>query len=152
MLTVKNVKTFRGMEGDGFNANLYFDNKKICFVMDSANGGEYDYEWEGKTMEDRRKHEALFKDFIKALPPEKLPEDAEAWEKSLYPNGFREISEDGYISDLIDKYNMDKHRKRSVLFRTPESKYGQFYKIKHNGRIEETKKYVLENYPGAVLI
>lgn len=61
-LTVKGVKQFRGMEGYGFNATLYMDNKKVCFVMDDANGGCFKYE-----VSDKAKFAAIEK-YIKTLP------------------------------------------------------------------------------------
>ena len=46
MYSVKKVKTFRGMEGHGYNADLYRDGKKIAFVMEEGCGGEPTFEWE----------------------------------------------------------------------------------------------------------
>jgi len=43
--SVRKVKTFRGREGHGFNAELLCDNIPVAFVMDEANGGTYHYEW-----------------------------------------------------------------------------------------------------------
>lgn len=43
--TVKNVKTFIGNEGHGFNATLYRDGKAIAFVYDDASGGPVAFEW-----------------------------------------------------------------------------------------------------------
>ena len=45
MYSVKKVKTFRGMEGEGYNADLYRDGKKIAFVIDEGCGGETRFEW-----------------------------------------------------------------------------------------------------------
>ena len=41
---LKNVKTFRGMEGIGINADLYINGVKCLFVIDDANGGGMTYE------------------------------------------------------------------------------------------------------------
>lgn len=43
--TVSKVKTFRGREGYGFNAELLRDGSPIAFVIDEANGGVYHFEW-----------------------------------------------------------------------------------------------------------
>jgi len=43
--SVKNVKSFRGREGHGFNSTLYRDNKRVAYVDDDANGGECNYHW-----------------------------------------------------------------------------------------------------------
>jgi len=39
VLTVKGIKSFRGMEGYGFNATLYRDGKKLGLVIDGGCGG-----------------------------------------------------------------------------------------------------------------
>ena len=43
---VKGVKTFEGMEGYGINANLYFEGKKVAFILDEGNGGCLDVRWD----------------------------------------------------------------------------------------------------------
>lgn len=43
--TVKNIKTFTGHEGPGYNATLYRDGKKVALVIDDATGGEMEFEW-----------------------------------------------------------------------------------------------------------
>lgn len=43
---LKGVKTFRGMEGQGFNANLFIKNKKIGFAFDDASGGPISVNWD----------------------------------------------------------------------------------------------------------
>ena len=63
-ITLKNLKTFDGKEGEGFSASIYLDNKKIGTVVDSAYGGCYDYDFEvgkynvflDKVKEHYRKH------------------------------------------------------------------------------------------------
>jgi hypothetical protein len=42
-LTVKNVKTFTGREGIGFNCDLYLDGKQIAQVLNDAGGGMFYY-------------------------------------------------------------------------------------------------------------
>lgn len=38
--TVKNFKQFRGHDGPGYSATIYFDKKPMCEVFDDAWGGE----------------------------------------------------------------------------------------------------------------
>jgi hypothetical protein len=42
---IKNVKTFRGRDGHGFNASLYKGNKRVATVDDPARGSDYDWHW-----------------------------------------------------------------------------------------------------------
>ena len=42
---VKNVTSFKGTEGYGYNASLYRNRTRIAFLIDTANGGEVDIQW-----------------------------------------------------------------------------------------------------------
>ena len=43
--TVSKVKTFKGREGEGFNADLLCDGKKVGEVINDASGGCIDFHW-----------------------------------------------------------------------------------------------------------
>lgn len=43
--TVKNLKTFTGMEGSGYNATLYRDGKAVAAIIDDASGGPLIVDW-----------------------------------------------------------------------------------------------------------
>lgn len=45
MYSLKKVKSFRGTDGHGFNADLMKDGKKVAFVYDMADGGPMSFEW-----------------------------------------------------------------------------------------------------------
>ncbi len=94
-LTVTGVKSFRGTEGLGFNANLLANGKKVAFVIDEANGGDYHYEWVSDEAE--KSVEA----YIASLPATPLKASAEDWERKLYPNG-REANFDCIVGELVD--------------------------------------------------
>jgi hypothetical protein len=53
---LKGVKTFRGMEGEGFNAKILKDGQLLCLAMNAGNGGQSRYEWHSdaarKSLED----------------------------------------------------------------------------------------------------
>jgi hypothetical protein len=65
-IELKNVKTFRGMEGYGLNATLYVDGIKTAFVIDDANGGPVDYEIFNKAKFDE------IKAYAASLPAEPI--------------------------------------------------------------------------------
>lgn len=48
--TVKNIKSFRGTDGYGYNATIYCDGKKIAFAMDGADGAPLNVEWEDSNV------------------------------------------------------------------------------------------------------
>ncbi len=42
---VAKIKTFRGMEGSGLNADLLRDGKKVAEILDEGSGGPVSYDW-----------------------------------------------------------------------------------------------------------
>jgi hypothetical protein len=62
MYSVKNVKSFTGMEGYGFNCDLFHHNVKIASVIDSGNGGMFNIRWTSKEV----KNQCV--DFCKSQP------------------------------------------------------------------------------------
>jgi hypothetical protein len=116
---IKGVKTFRGMEGEGFNATLYREGKKVCFIIDEANGGCYNYCWFDYHIDSRVEvkgvhylgekysyegspEEAKFHEFLMDLP----------WEKSEVSEKPYPIDKDTFIARLIDGYERVKEFKK----------------------------------------
>jgi len=155
-LSVKGIKSFVGNEGHGYNATLYADGKKVAFVIDDASGGQTQFQYEGKTREERAANEKIVTDFIKALPPQAIGADAPQWEKDLYPSGLREINLDIYIAGLVDNFEVAKRlkslKKAYVLYRLNDCKEGEFYKTKHLNNPDSVKTRVLAAHPDAVFM
>jgi hypothetical protein len=63
---LKNIKIFRGNEGYGMNANIYVNGVKTAFIIDSANGGCFDYEIVQTPQ--AKGNFKLLEDYIKTLP------------------------------------------------------------------------------------
>lgn len=132
--TVKNIKTFRGMEGTGFNANLYRGNKKVAFVIDDAQGGELRYEWEDYKAERVRiygKNYAGEEFTYKGTPEEKLLVEYAASLPGLKHGGIEiPCSPDLLIEELINKAENRKHLKKlsktKTLFKYEHDKDGQW--------------------------
>ena len=94
---VKGVKTFVGREGYGVNANLYYEGKKVAFLLDSGNGGCLDVDWEnGYTWKDNP-----IIPLIKTLPKTTyLEKDG----RDEYDLGDYEWNEETICNSLIDEY------------------------------------------------
>jgi len=45
MYSLKAVKTFHGHDGNGWEANLYHDKKKVALVVEDGWGGELQFHW-----------------------------------------------------------------------------------------------------------
>lgn len=100
MYTVKNIKTFRGMEGSGFSASIYRDGKNVGEVTDDASGGPMQFFW------NTRDEEKAAKDFEKNLPEKRYGD-------------FEKL--DQYFSELVDDFETQKKfqriSKKKTLFR-----------------------------------
>ena len=88
--TVKNVKTFIGMEGQGFNATLYRDGKKVAFVIDDACGGCYNYDFVNP------QEEKDYFAFCKAQP------------SIEFQGTILTMDGDIFISELVSQHQQDK--------------------------------------------
>lgn len=84
---VKNVKTFQGMEGPGYNCTLYLGKRRVAHAIDSGDGGDillrwidrskrlpYETEdWEGRPVTVRLYPDELsYRRFCDAQPPREL--------------------------------------------------------------------------------
>lgn len=83
--SVKSVKTFRGMEGEGYNATLCRNGVPVALVIDDATGGEIRFEWNdwkaarvdvtvrhyqtgASVVHKGTPEEALFAEYVMSLP------------------------------------------------------------------------------------
>ena len=148
MLTIKKLKLFQGMEGEGFNLDLYLDGKKIAFVMDDGHGGVYDYDFVSEAAAQQ------LADIVNAMPP--TPAGDEEWAKKLYPDGLIPMNIDMVMDELINDHQhqkkLTKMRKTHILFTTPHCTEKDFMSVKQNGDIERYKALILKKHPDAVFI
>ena len=100
--TVKNVKSFRGMEGYGFECSLYKDGKRIGTVTDTADGGMLNFYFND------RSEEKILDDFCKTLPK---------W-GSEYGNTEYDTDADIFVNNLVNKFEEDKRWKKKCKTKT----------------------------------
>jgi len=151
---VKNVKSFRGREGYGFNASLYRDGKRVAHVDDEGNGGCYRYhwlDWEAGRVEIPTTVNG--KDFML-----KVTREQKAFMEHVKAAGkYGDFEpEDSCVAELVDEYEANKQYKKwckkSIVFRLKgdeegkwrmlRAKYGdkravQFLKDKYGDKLEE---------------
>jgi hypothetical protein len=98
--SVRKVKTFIGMEGQGFNATLCRDGKPVANVIDDASGGCIDFHWlvPGE--------EAALEAVCKQMPP------TEFYGEMLTYNT------DMLLSRLVDEHENEKRLKRVAKKKT----------------------------------
>lgn len=138
-LTIKNVKTFRGREGHGFNATLYVDGKKAAFVMDGGNGGCMDFEW-----------------FINSAPvmayAQSLPNTAPCeWFPEGLPSDLELI-----INKMVDDHLHNKRflalSKKKTLFRIPGDTPGEWRTLSAPFSNPKVKPMLDEHYPNGYTV
>lgn len=118
LLEIKNLKTFRGMEGSGFNATLYIDGRKSGMVIDDGNGGCFSYQLP------REDHQKII-DHAKTLP--RVP-----FGKGM--SGDFQPDDDFVINELVVKFEKDKRIKSLIKTNLVyTSTDGELYSIKLKG-------------------
>jgi hypothetical protein len=133
--TVKNIKSFKGMEGLGFNASLYRDDKKVAFVVDSAQGGCLDFEWvdsqEPAVNINITNRDGLHHTY-KGTPEEKiLAEYVNSLPKIKFFGKGLKVDSDMFVTKLVEDSENEKRLKRmcrtKTLVRTKECKDEEYY-------------------------
>jgi hypothetical protein len=163
--SVKGIKTFMGMEGQGFNATLCRGTKQVALVIDDASGGEVEFQWldhkepsvdiihrlfDGSEATYKGSpEEKLFMDFVKVQPD---------WE---YDGKKHPMSDEVLIGDMVNKALQEKEfyrlDKKCLLFVKPDCKKGEYcsFKRKNNARHfgqSELVAFLHKKYPTAIVI
>ena len=119
--SVKSVKSFEGMEGYGFNANLFRGKKKVASAIDSGDGGEVNIRWLDRQD---NTEENLLKEHLAKLPKVKTE-----WTGC----GDLEIDEGWFVSECVTKWEHEKEIRKMVkqckiktLYRNSNHKNGQY--------------------------
>jgi len=128
--TAKNVKGFKGTDGDGYSADLCRGTKKVASIVDNADGSMVNIWWkdtEGERVKisvprlDGSLHtykgtpdEKIFRDHMNNLPP--YPYDK--WTKEMTGKDYGTVDEGIFLGALIDKHDNDKRCKRLCRTKT----------------------------------
>lgn len=128
--TLKGLKTFTGMEGQGFNAKLVRDGKVVAALHDDGNGGCIFFDWVDR-LHGASAEEKAFEAFIET-------------ERSKIPA-------DKFISDLVDRTTLDRRLRRGVrthtLYQVGDQIGGNAWmQVKGVGR--EVRAWVEKKYAG----
>ena len=132
--TVKGIKSFKGMEGLGFNATLYRDGRKVAFVTDEARGGCFRYDWVDEA------EEALLDAYVKTQPPVEC-DVARHWGMSMDTDLFLAI----LVSEAETQTKMKRVARKQTLFRVKGDKPGE-YRTLSRPYDNQTKAYLAKVY------
>jgi len=125
--SLKNVKTFRGMEGQGFNATLYRDGQRIGTVDDAGQGGCLDFHFSDHSHPfgpQAHGEGAKLRDYCEALPEQPAETIEGMWHVEARPE-----TPDSFICDLFDAFMRERDLTRllkKIVMKVPGDAVGEF--------------------------
>ena len=138
-VVLKSLKTFIGMEGHGFNADVWINGVKCMLAIDSANGGCYeyqDYAYKSPKADVIKANIKLLEDYIASLPEYPLEFDGKAYERDGKVVMMKPDM-DSFINDLVIALEVAKEEKkklnlmkRAILVGLPDAKEYSYYNYK----------------------
>ena len=153
--SIKSIKTFKGREGYGINANLYYNNKKVAFLLDSGNGGCLDIDWDyvlrrGQYISPTivKEAELYLRNLAKSLPKTTWGELSEARGRVGIDDSMPyDWDDEAIMNVLIDYYSLiityNKWLKKVVIFNKKTKKIERYKCPKSDlGRKFKTEKGV----------
>jgi len=151
--TIKNLKSFLGREGHGFNIDLYRNGVKVAFVQDMADGGEIRFDWVDHKntlpMEFPSYNGIKGSKHIEMVPVEEVLLLNHISTIEEYKDGTRSDM-DCFVSSLVDDYENEKRNKKKcknhIMFLSND---GKTYSIKGTYN-EANKTFLLTRYPDIV--
>jgi len=96
---IKGFKTWSTHDGGGYQFNLYLDGKKFAFVHNDGNGGMIDIEF------DHPKNEDIWDEYVASFG------------QLDCLGSMIDHDTDIVVDKLVNDYEMDKRRKKCILFR-----------------------------------
>lgn len=128
--TLRRVKTFRGMDGQGLNAELLRDGKVVAFLIDEGCGGEMRFDWMGRgnTGEEALWDAFIAEEKLKIPADKKLLEGHDTLERDVY-DGSTWVNKK--VDDLLNDKRWRRLCKTNVIYQLGAGiGTEQFYKIK----------------------
>lgn len=117
---IKNIRTFRGMEGYGVNSTLYRNGKKLCNCDDSGDGGCLDFS-------EYSVQEKLDKELAKFIGKVKFVDKDDSM--------TNDYDAETFVNDLLaiadENKQLKSKCKKNTLVVTTECKEGQFAQWNH---------------------
>lgn len=147
-LELKNIKTFRGREGYGLNADLLVNGQKVCFVRDAGDGGEFSYDIYGTTDEERKTNRAtlqLVEGYAKSLPKRPLGHGMEGEFQPDLATLIDDLFEEK--ESAKEKKKMEKKMANTIMWGVPNGTTYKQVKFKMNfvpAHAPQLQKYIDE--------
>lgn len=156
--TISAVKTFQGMDGQGFNANINRDGKKVALAIDEGCGGGYLFHFDDRSEHDA--FDAFCADWLTKNPPrylgltEKQIEVIKAGKNKVKDSWIDGPEE--WISRELDRHETIKRMKRTLarttIFVVKGSDNLKTMKGPRKGREGGHAHFIKEKYPDATIL
>jgi len=138
-VVLKSLKTFMGMEGHGFNVDVWINGVKCIFVIDDANGGCFNYQpytYNNPKAELVKANIKLLENYIDSLPESPLEINGVPFERDGEVVMMKPDM-DTFINDLIIEMDVAKEEKKklnlmkkAILVGKPNAKQYSYYDYK----------------------
>lgn len=144
--TLKGVKTFRGMDGQGLNANLMRGNKKVAEILDEGCGGEMRFDFLD-FMHGKSKEEDLFNIFIaeQKLRADDVKKDEYGHTERFYFDAAHWV--DTLVDNMANDKRFRKMCKTKTLFQVGKDIGGDGF-MAMKGTDLKTRQYIETKYKG----
>jgi len=152
-VVLKSLKTFIGMEGHGFNVDVWINGVKCFLAIDSAQGGCYEYQsysYKNPKAEQVKANTKLLEDYIASLPETPLMISDEPYEQDGKAVMMKPDM-DSFINDEVIALEVAKEEKkkvnlmkRAILVGMPNSKDYAFYNYK--SALSAVPKFILQQH------
>jgi transcription initiation factor IIF auxiliary subunit len=102
---LKKVKTFRGTDGYGLNADIHINGVKCLLVIDEANGGCFNYQniYDEKNKTKALENIALLKEYIKNQPKKVYPWGSVAYDMDMLVDDILAEQEEKKLKKMLEK-------------------------------------------------
>ena len=150
-VVLKNLKTFMGMEGQGFNVDVWINGVKSIFVIDDANGGCFNYQpysYNNPKADQVKVNVQLLEDYIKSLPEYPLMIDGKPYERDGEVVMIKPDM-DTFIDDCINALQKEKEGKKmtrlmqtSFIFGVPDANEYQY--VQYRRKLAEINRVALQ--------
>lgn len=140
------IKTYRGMDGVGYNATLMIDGKAVASIFNEGSGGP-------TYLRDVKDPEAIkaFEAKVKALPPHVLPSTTEG-----FPAMTVDVCVDFFlgmfVEDALEDQRVAKLCKKNLVLRRRGDAPGQYLTVKAAVIDQKLREYVAKKHPDAEIV
>ena len=152
-VVLKSLKTFIGMEGHGFNVDVWINGVKCMLAIDSANGGCYEYQsyaYNNPKAELVKANTKVLEDYIASLPEYPLEINGEAYKRDGEVVMMKPDM-DSFINDLVIELEVAKEEKkklnlmkRAILIGEPNGNQYSYYNYK--SALSAVPKVILQQH------